>query len=69
MNHLGLEPMTVHRRQMVPVCVCVCVPGLPDVSIVLLGGVQVLRGDQARLLAVLLLLGHAPGPEHTNTRV
>lgn len=42
---------------------------MPEVSVcvVLLGGLQVLGREQTRLLAGLLLLAHAPGPEHTNT--
>ena len=51
------------------VYVGVCGGGLPDVSVLLLGGLQLLRGDQARLVAALLLLAHAAGPEHTNSRL
>lgn len=50
---------------------CVCLWDLPEVAVcvVVLGGVQVLCWEQACFFALLLLLGHAPGPGYTNTQL
>lgn len=44
---------------------------LPEVAmcVIVLGGVQVLCGEEACFFSLLLLLSHAPGPEYTNTQL